>query len=198
MLFRSIARDAAFCFLYDANLLALEALGATLVFMSPLVDASLPECDAVWLPGGYPELHADALAKNTRFRDSLRAHAARGQPLWAECGGMMCLFDSLVTVDGVEHSMWGLFSGRVVMQDRLMALGPQEMPLQQGRLRGHTYHHSRCETARTPAAHTRAASGTARGEAIYVAGNVRGSYFHAYFDSNLPAAARLFLPGVIL
>lgn len=210
----AIARDAAFCFLYDANLLALEALGAKLVFMSPLVDSYLPECDAVWLPGGYPELHADVLAKNTRFRDSLREHAARGKPLWAECGGMMCLFDSLVTLDGVAHPMWGLFAGRVIMQDRLMALGPQEMPLQHESLRGHTYHHSRCETALVPVAHTRAASSSAssgdfrgdssgdssgaRGEAIYVAGNIRGSYFHAYFASSLPATARLFQPGVVV
>jgi cobyrinic acid a,c-diamide synthase len=113
----------------------------------------------------------------------------------------MCLFDSLITLDGFAHPMWGLFAGRVIMQERLMALGPQEMLLQHACLRGHTYHHSRCETTLVPAGHTRAASVTAssaaRGEAIYVAGNIRGSYFHAYFNSSLPATARLFQPGAI-
>ena len=83
----AIARDAAFCFIYAANLDTLQALGAELVFFSPLADAALPACDAVWLPGGYPELHAPAIAANTALRDSLAAHMAAGKPVWPSVAG---------------------------------------------------------------------------------------------------------------
>jgi cobyrinic acid a,c-diamide synthase len=90
----AVARDAAFCFLYPANLECLERLGARLVFFSPLADAALPDCDAVWLPGGYPELHAAQIAANAAMRAALQAHVAAGKPLVAECGGMMACFDA--------------------------------------------------------------------------------------------------------
>ncbi|MDO8294154.1 MAG: cobyrinate a,c-diamide synthase [Gallionella sp.] len=72
----AIARDAAFCFLYPANLELLASLGAQLVFFSPLAGDPLPHCDALWLPGGYPELHAAALAQHRVLFEQLRAHAA--------------------------------------------------------------------------------------------------------------------------
>ncbi|MBS4037456.1 MAG: cobyrinate a,c-diamide synthase, partial [Hydrogenophaga sp.] len=103
----AVARDAACCFIYPANLDLLQALGAQLCFFSPLADDPLPVCDAVWLPGGYPELHAPALSVATRCRDGLRAHVAAGRPVWAECGGMMMLFDTLELSDGTAHAGWG-------------------------------------------------------------------------------------------
>lgn len=195
----AVARDAAFCFLYEANIVALKELGAAVVFTSPLVDNCLPECDALWLPGGYPELYAKTLSKNTSFRDSVRQHVSSNKPVWAECGGMMCLFDSIETGDKTSYRMWGVFTGKVIMQKNLVALGPHEMPLAAGILRGHTYHHSRCETPLVPAGFTRRGSGTgeAKGEAFFVVGNTRGSYFHAYFKSNLAATAQLFKSGQI-
>src|SRR5690606_12626289 len=69
----AVARDAAFCFLYPANLETLHALGARTVFFSPLADSALPPCDAVWLPGGYPELHAAAIAANRPMAAALAA-----------------------------------------------------------------------------------------------------------------------------
>ncbi|MCW5671648.1 MAG: cobyrinate a,c-diamide synthase [Hydrogenophaga sp.] len=190
----AIARDAAFCFIYPANLDTLRALGAELFFFSPLANEMLPACDAVWLPGGYPELHADALASATRTRDGLRAHAASGRPVWAECGGMMPLFDHIVSSDGHAAATWGLLPGRAVMQKRLAALGPQRLPLPGGALRGHTFHYSRCETPLEPARCTEAARGGA-GEAVYRVGSVQASYFHAWFPSSPQAAASLFLEG---
>jgi cobyrinic acid a,c-diamide synthase len=191
----AVARDAAFCFIYDANLECLRALGARLVFFSPLADAALPACDAVWLPGGYPELHAAALAANHALRQSLAAHAVQGRPVWAECGGMMALFEQLLTADGTAHAMWGLLPGRVAMQQRLVALGPQQLALDGQVLRGHTFHYSRCETALAPAARVTRPGGSnaaGEGEALYVHGPVRASYFHAYFPSNPTLVARLF------
>ena len=193
----AVARDAGFCFIYAANLDCLQALGAKLVFFSPLADGALPGCDAVWLPGGYPELHAARLSTNTSLRDSLMAHVAHSKPVWAECGGMMVLFDQLVSVDGESHAQWGLLSGTVTMQKRLAALGPQQLAMDQGVLRGHTFHYSTCTT---PLAASRR---TARpdheptsdaGEAVYRVGSIQASYFHAWFASSPQATAGLFLP----
>jgi len=194
----AIARDAAFSFIYPANLDVLTALGARLSFFSPLAGDALPACDAVWLPGGYPELHAEALAACAPMRESLAAHAAAGKPVWAECGGMMALFDELATQDGAQvHRLWGLLPGRVTMQKRLAGLGPQQLTLGSHTLRGHTFHYSRCETPLAPAALTARPGATqpvgARGgEALYVHGPVRASYFHAWFASSPQATARLF------
>ncbi len=193
----AVARDAAFCFIYPANLDALRALGAELLFFSPLANEPLPTCDAVWLPGGYPELHADVLAAATRTRDGLRAHAQAGRPVWAECGGMMPLFDQIISSDGHAVATWGLLPGKVVMQKRLAALGPQQLPLPAGALRGHTFHYSRCETPLEPVRHTESVRGDSRGvgEAVYHVGAVQASYFHAWFPSSPAATASLFLTG---
>ena len=193
----AVARDAAFCFIYQANLDLLRALGAELVCFSPLVDAALPPCDAVWLPGGYPELHAERLGANGGLRESLRAHVAAGKPVWAECGGMMALFDAIVDQQGIEYEMWGLLPGRVTMQQRLAALGPQQLELPAGTLRGHTFHYSTAASevavvARTARPATPAAPGA--GESVYRLGPIQASYFHPWFPSSPEAAASLFLP----
>jgi cobyrinic acid a,c-diamide synthase len=194
----AIARDAAFSFIYPANLDVLTALGAKLSFFSPLAGDALPACDAVWLPGGYPELHAQALSACTPIRESLAAHVVAGKPVWAECGGMMALFDELAQQEGAQvHRLWGLLPGRVTMQKRLAGLGPQQLSLGSHVLRGHTFHYSSCETPLEPVAHTARpgatqAVGARAGEALYVHGPVRASYFHAWFASSPQATARLF------
>lgn len=195
----AIARDSAFCFVYAANLDCLQAMGARLVFFSPLLDTALPDCDALWLPGGYPELHAAALAENVAMKTAIATHVAAGKPVWAECGGMMALFEELQTVDGSLFAMWGVLPGRVTMQKRLAALGPQQITVAGGTLRGHTFHYSTCSTPLVVATRTEAAPGRklrGEGEALYVAGpggKVKASYFHAWFASNPVAAASLFL-----
>ena len=193
----AVARDAAFCFIYQANLDTLRALGAELVFFSPLADAALPACDALWLPGGYPELHAQRLGANASLIESLRAHVAAGKPVWAECGGMMALFDAIVDMEGVAHAMWGLLPGSVTMQKRLAALGPQQLELTSGTLRGHAFHYSTAATVVAESARTARPGMPAepgKGEAVYRQGSVRASYFHPWFPSSPEAAASLFLP----
>jgi len=195
----AVARDAAFCFIYPANLDCLRALGAEVTFFSPLADAALPDCDALWLPGGYPELHGPALAGNQAMRQALHAHVAAGRPVWAECGGMMALFDHLVTREGEQHAGFGLLPGQVLMQKRLVALGPQQWTPTPGgaALRGHTFHHSRCETALQPVGRSvrpGVSPHGSEGEAVYGLGPVRASYFHAWFPSAPEAVAALFLP----
>jgi cobyrinic acid a,c-diamide synthase len=191
----AVARDSAFCFIYAANLDCLRALGAELVFFSPLNDVTLPACDALWLPGGYPELHAARLAANTTLRDSLANHVAQLKPVWAECGGMMVLFDALVTVDGQTHAQWGLLPGTVTMQKRLAALGPQQLVMGGGLLRGHTFHYSTCATPLSTnhrTARPDCEPAPDAGEALYQVGSIRASYFHAWFASSPEATAELF------
>lgn len=193
----AVARDLAFCFIYAANLECLTASGAELVFFSPLADNALPACDAVWLPGGYPELHVERLAANKGMAESLAQHVRLGKPIWAECGGMMVLFEHLVTADGQSHNLWGLLPGTVSMHKRLVGLGPQQLETPHGVLRGHTFHHSTCATT-LPVDDRTARPGQApvpdAGEAVYRVGSIRASYFHAWFASSPPATAALFLP----
>lgn len=192
----AVARDAAFAFIYAANLDTLRALGAELVLFSPLAGDALPPCDALWLPGGYPELHAAALAIRTDLRDAIAAHVAQGRPLWAECGGMMALADTLIDAAGTAHTLWGLLPGTAVLGKRLAALGPHAWTDGAYTLRGHSFHWSRFDTALPPWQRTTPERGTAAGEGepIYRQGTLRASWFHPWFASSPALAARLFLP----
>jgi cobyrinic acid a,c-diamide synthase len=190
----AVARDAAFSFLYQANLELLTRLGATLQFFSPLEDNALPAADALYLPGGYPELHAARLEENAPMRSAIGTFHAQAKPILAECGGMMLLADTLVDAAGVSHRMCGLLPGTVHMQPKLAALGLQEATLPEGALRGHTFHYSSFETALAPIARSAPRRHGSRGENIYRLGRLTASYVHLYFPSNPDAAASLFLP----
>lgn len=197
----AIARDAAYCFIYPANLECLRALGAELNFFSPLAGAALPECDAVWLPGGYPELHAALLSSQQTLWQNLALHVEAGRPVLAECGGMMCLFDQLVDQAGRSHAMAGLLPGVTRMQSRLAGLGLQEVQLSantaadgeanSGRLRGHAFHYSSADTPLIPWARASHADGRP-GEPIYRRQRLTASYMHFYFPYNPAASAALF------
>ena len=189
----AIARDAAFAFLYPANLDTLRLLGAQLVYFSPLADEPVPqEADAVYLPGGYPELHGEVLAQAGRWRASIAAAHAAGLPILAECGGMMALASELTDPDGRRWPMAGLLPGAVSMGTRLAGLGAQALATPDGTLRGHTFHYSRLETAAAPASHTVRNPSGVQGEAVYQIGSLTASYFHGYFASNPQAVASLF------
>lgn len=189
----AIARDAAFCFLYPANVECLEAMGATLVYFSPLADATLPDCDAVWLPGGYPELHGKVLAANRALWAALAKHVAAGKPLFAECGGMMALFETLVDGEGQSHWLGSLIPGKVTMQKKLAALGMQEADFGNGApIRGHTFHYSKAETALAPAFRATKKQGASEGEPVWRIGCLTASYLHLYFPSAPASVARLF------
>lgn len=190
----AIARDAAFSFLYQGNLDVLRQLGAQLVFFSPLQDAALPPCDSVYLPGGYPELHLQQLQDNAAIKDSLRAHCAAGKPLYAECGGLLYLLDSLTDKNGARARMLGILPGRAIMQRRLQGLGYQSIRFPQGELRCHTFHYSTTVTALAAAYTGERLYDTSAGERVYQVGAVTATYLHACFASSPAAAAALFLP----
>lgn len=190
-----IACDTALAFLYPANLDTLRALGAELAFFSPLTDSDLPEVDSVYLPGGYPELHLDALAANQPLREALRQHHQAGKPMYAECGGLLYALESLADKEGHRAAMLGLLPGHAALQARLAGLGMQSVLLPEGELRGHTFHHSRLETPLQPLAYGRRQRDGKPGEAVYRVGRLTASYLHLYFASNPVAAARLFADG---
>ncbi|MFK2901737.1 cobyrinate a,c-diamide synthase [Dyella jejuensis] len=190
----AVARDDAFCFLYPANLELLREAGAELCFFSPLAGDALPACDAVWLPGGYPELHLDALSQQKMLHDALRAHRDAGKPMLAECGGLLCLLDSLADRAGREAPMAGLLPGRAALQSRLTALGLQSVALPEGTLRGHTFHYARAWIDAPALAHASNPNNGPSAEAVYRDRRLTASFVHFYFPSHPRAALRLFLP----
>ena len=190
----AVARDEAFAFTYGANLDVLRDMGAQLSFFSPLHDEQLPEADSLYLPGGYPELHHQALAANRPMLTAIRTHHQLGKPLLAECGGMLYLLDALTDVAGERAELLGLLPGEAVMQKRLAALALQAVALPEGTLRGHTYHHSLTQTELTPIARGQSPNGGRGAEAVYRCGRLTASYVHFYFPSNPHASAALLAP----
>lgn len=187
----AIAHDAAFAFIYPENIAVLKAMGAKLAYFSPLGDERLPECDALWLPGGYPELHIAQLSANSGMIDCIRAHHYASKPILAECGGLLYCAETLDDGQGHHARMAGLLKGDAVMQTRLAALGLQEIEMSAGPLRGHTFHYSRFETdLRAERTSTNPNGGT--GERLYRDGSLTASYIHFYFPSNPAAVAQVF------
>jgi cobyrinic acid a,c-diamide synthase len=188
-----IARDEAFSFYYPYNLRLLERLGAELVPFSPIRDTRLPEVDGLYLGGGYPELHADALSNNAGLRASLHTFAAAGRPVYAECGGLMFLGDAIVALDQTRFAMMGLVPGVAIMQPRLSALGYVEVQTQSSsllgpagtRFRGHQFRYSRFETERPPSRYSVCTRRTGLlHEEGYGTGSIVASYVHAHWASN--------------
>jgi len=144
----AVARDAAFAFVYPATIERLRERGTVDTF-SPLAGDDVPDCDGVYLPGGYPELHAPAL-EDSATMDAIAAHAADGVPVLGECGGLMALAESLTTVDGDTHDMAGVLPADVRMHDRYQALDHVELRATRDTLtaaagdrrRGHEFHYS--------------------------------------------------------
>jgi cobyrinic acid a,c-diamide synthase len=203
-----VAFDNAFCFLYQANLEWLQRMGARLHIFSPLDDSELPALDAIYLPGGYPELHAAKLAANGAMLDALNAHINAGKPVLAECGGMMYLTDALIDLNGDTHEMLGVLAGKVTMAQRLSAIGPQQLDIgfddeaegagandsdeSRTSIRGHTFHYSSFDTPLIPAWHASTPDGR-QGEAVYCSDSIIASYVHWYFPSNPELIARWLL-----
>jgi cobyrinic acid a,c-diamide synthase len=190
-----VAHDSAFAFLYQANLDLLRELGAELRFFSPLADSQLPEVDSLYLPGGYPELHLARLEANEAMAQAIRDHHAAGKPIHAECGGMLYLLDRLTDQAGASARMLGLLPGTATLQPRLTALALQEVELPEGRLRGHTFHHSALTSALEPITRGECPNYKRTAEAVYRQGRLTASYIHFYLASDPLAAAQLFLPS---
>ena len=201
-----IAFDAAFHFYYPDNLASLEAQGARLIRFSPLQDARLPESlDALYLGGGYPEEFAPALSNNTGMLDSIRQFAAAGGTIYAECGGLMVLSQSIETLDGCIHPMAGLLPFRTRMCSKRQSLGYTEVTLNGDtmwgptgtRLRGHEFHYSQIvESPEAPNWNPAYQIQYRRNPKPVLAGiqrdRILAGYVHLHWGAH-PGAARTFL-----
>ncbi len=196
----AVALDRAFSFVYPHVLLGWRAAGAEIVAFSPLADeAPDPAADAIWLPGGYPELHAGHLAAAARFRAGLRGAAARGVAIHGECGGYMVLGAGLVDAAGVRHAMSGLLGLETSFADRRLHLGYRRARLRGASVLGvagacvvgHEFHYASivaCPDA--PLADVTDAAGVPVAEAGSRRDRVTGTFFHAICDLDGRAAAR--------
>ncbi|TLY21787.1 MAG: cobyrinate a,c-diamide synthase, partial [Nitrospirae bacterium] len=197
-----VAYDPAFCFYYPENLELLEGEGASVIRFSPLHDQMLPDVELLYLGGGYPELHAEALARNHLMRTAVREFARRGGPIYAECGGMMYLMEAIRDFEGKAHDMVGLFPGEAVMQRSSLVMGYRELevttPCVLGspglRARGHEFHYSclKNHPSRDYACAITDAQGRRKGQDGLLRGNVLALYTHLHFASQ-PQLARSLL-----
>lgn len=131
----AVAGDEAFCFTYAETLDSLRDAGAELVSFSPLHDSALPEnIGGLYLPGGYPELYAEALSENTSMREAIRTAVSGGLPTVAECGGFLYLGQDLEGADGRVYPMAGVLPGRGVKRERLVRFGYAELKAKQDSL----------------------------------------------------------------
>ncbi|MHA1564312.1 MAG: cobyrinate a,c-diamide synthase [Alphaproteobacteria bacterium] len=187
----AVARDEAFAFCYESVLDGWRDCGAEISFFSPLADeAPGHDRDAVYLPGGYPELHGGRLAGNQGFLTGLREMAARGAAVWGECGGYMVLGEGFVDGDGVAHEMAGLLPVKTSFAKPRLHLGyrqavvAKDCPLGPAgtRFRGHEFHYA---SLLSPVGgdgedlfHLTNAGGESLGPAGHVRGRIAGSFLH--------------------
>lgn len=183
----AMAQDAAFSFTYPHLVEGWRAAGAEIVPFSPLADqAPAADADLVWLPGGYPELHAGKLAAASTFRAALTQHA-QSKPVHGECGGYMALGEALIDKEGTRHQMLGLLGLVTSYEKRKFHLGYRQATLNAPmlgfksgqRLRGHEFHYSTIlEEPDAPLAQVGDADGNPVPETGSVKGHVTGTFFH--------------------
>jgi cobyrinic acid a,c-diamide synthase len=185
----ALAADRAFSFIYPHVVDGWRRAGADITTFSPLADEPPPErCDCAWLPGGYPELCAGALAAARRFRDGL-VRFAQTRPVHGECGGYMVLGETLTDRDGVAHPMAGLLGHATSFAQRKLHLGYREARLiadsaigSAGQvIRGHEFHYATLTSpgADAPLAELADAQGRPLGTSGGCRGHVTGTFFHA-------------------
>ena len=188
----AVAKDDAFLFIYPTNLEVLQKLGASISFFSPINDRKLPEADAYWLPGGYPELYLDPIADNLTLSSQLQSNIKAGTPVLAECGGLLYCLEQLTDANGNSRAMLGMLAGTGQLQQRGGCQGMQSAPLPEGSIRAHSHHRATCQTSLNPISHGVRPYHHAPGEAIYRSGNLTATFMHLYFPSNPVATAHLF------
>ncbi|HUY26878.1 MAG TPA: cobyrinate a,c-diamide synthase [Candidatus Binataceae bacterium] len=197
-----VAFDEAFHFYYEFNLHLLESLGAELVYFSPISDRRLPDVNGLYIGGGYPEIHAEALSANRSMREQIAAFAARGATIYGECGGLMYMCSAITAVDGQTYPMVGVIPAQAIMRERLQALGYVEVETQSEsvlgpaglRFRGHQFRYSELRPLNDQIACAYRMVRRRDGQAVpegYTVKNTLASYVHAHWASNPTIAERL-------
>jgi cobyrinic acid a,c-diamide synthase len=195
----AVARDAAFCFCYPDNLRLLREAGAELVFFSPLADCGLPlDISGIYLPGGYPELHAGRLSANVSLKAAILSAVHADMPVYAECGGLIYLSQGV----GDAGNFVGVFPVRARMLPKRKALGYRQVEICADTVigaagtfaRGHEFHYS--ELGTLPGVLCLDYRVTRQGRELADEGyryrNCLASYIHLHFGSN-PAIAPAFI-----
>lgn len=194
----AVARDEAFCFLYEDNLDALRRSGAELVFFSPLRDGALPsDTHGLYLAGGYPELHARILSENKAMRQSIHRAVTAGLPTVAECGGFLYLQASLEDENGTSHPMAGVLPGAGFKTGRLQRFGyltltaeADSLLLRRGEtVHAHEFHYWDCTENGTALA-ARKAGRNASWRCGFVSPTLYAAFPHLHFNGKLPLARR--------
>ena len=185
----AVARDSAFSFVYPHVLESWQRAGACIDFFSPLADQGPdPGADAVYLPGGYPELHAGRIAANSVFHGLMSSARERGAAIFGECGGYMVLGEELTSEDGNIHSMLGFLPLQTSFAKRELNIGYRMVRMltksllgKEGMVfRGHEFHYATIARERggQPLFQASNAAGEDMGEMGLVAGRVAGSFVH--------------------
>jgi len=192
----AVARDAAFCFVYEDNLRLLREAGAEVVPFSPLTDTRLPDAvHGIYLPGGYPELYAGRLAANGAMKAAVHSAVEAGMPLYAECGGLIYLTRGMEAVEGgTAADFVGIFPVRARMLPKRKALGYRQVEFAawygatagNGSARGHEFHYSEIETMpdQVERCYRVSRQGKDLGPEGYRYKNCLASYIHLHFGSN--------------
>ncbi|MBB5721641.1 cobyrinic acid a,c-diamide synthase [Loktanella ponticola] len=178
----AIARDAAFAFAYPHLLDDWQSAGATIQTFSPLANDPVPAADLIYLPGGYPELHAARLASNTRFLTSLQT-AAKTTDIYGECGGYMALGETLTDADGHRHKMAGLLALNTSFAKRKLHLGYRSITASTGPFAGswtaHEFHYATTTSATGQSLfQAQDAMGDTLADMGLISGRVSGSFAH--------------------
>ncbi|MHA1179732.1 MAG: hydrogenobyrinic/cobyrinic acid a,c-diamide synthase [Alphaproteobacteria bacterium] len=184
----ALAQDRAFSFIYPHLLEGWRAAGAEIIPFSPLANEQpAPDADAIWLPGGYPELHAAEIAQADRFKTALHAAAARGIPIHGECGGYMVLGTGLQDANSDRHEMVGLLGLESTFATRKLHLGYRRVrfhaqtaiAIPDAELFGHEFHYATVTSnLDQPLADVRDATGATVAERGSQRGSVTGTFFH--------------------
>jgi len=200
-----VPSDHAFSFYYEDNLDMLREQSAEIVRFSPLKDASLPAgLDALYLGGGYPELYASQLSRNRSMLEEVRELAGSGKPVYAECGGMLYLAESLIA-ESESYAMAGVLPLSMQMTDRLVQFGYVTVEFTEdcllGRkgtvVRGHSFHYSRIASRGEieTSYHVQYSMSGKEDLEGFRQRNVLASYIHLHFRAN-PAVAENFVAAI--
>lgn len=182
----AVAQDEAFSFTYHENLEAFHRLGQV-TFFSPLEDEELPECDLLYLAGGYPELFLEQLSQNKSMLTSIKTYCEKGGKAYAECGGMMYLGKSIIDREGQEFEMVNFLHLTTSMKNPKLHLGYRNVTFDDMQIRGHEFHYSTClelENAAVLACEITNAKGLAAPCSIYQKQQTMASYIHLYWGEN--------------
>jgi cobyrinic acid a,c-diamide synthase len=201
----AVARDRAFCFYYEDNLDLLREAGAELVFFSALEDTQLPvKIDGIYIGGGYPELHAEPLSRNSSMLMAIRDFAESGRTIYAECGGLMYLSKGIWKTEHQRYEMAGVFPFETVMKKGRSRLGYREIGLTRDCLlgssnevaRGHEFHYSEIMEGQDQGVARSYSVKNGSGDILSAEGftykRTLASYIHLHFGSN-QAIAKAFI-----